>query len=293
MENLKNIIVPEFNESEIANKIQKAIESDLNLEKETLLKLILSLIDLTSLNATDTDKHIAELCKKVLTLKKKYDLNIGAVCTYPNFSKTASTCLNPLNINVASVATGFPSGQTSLNIKKEEIEWAINEGANEIDVVISRGELLAGNYQKVYDEIVAFKEVCNGKAHLKVILETGELKTHSNIKVASDIAIMAGADFIKTSTGKISIGATYDAVYIMLLAIKEHYDKTGVLIGIKPSGGISDVETASNYIKIVNSVLGEKWLTNTLFRFGASSLANNVLNELADIYTKIDLKNYF
>jgi deoxyribose-phosphate aldolase len=261
--------------------------------QKELLSLILNLIDLTSLEGADTTAKIEEMCNKVLALEKYNTIpNVAAICVYPTFAKLVSTKLKDTKINTACVAGAFPSGQSSLTIKLQEIEWAICEGATEIDMVISRGKLLEGNYQEVYDEIVAIKKCC-GDVHLKVIIESGELQNTKNIRIASDMAMYAGADFIKTSTGKISEGATYQSVYIMLNAIKDFYTITGKKIGMKPAGGIADVETANNYLKLINQTVGKDWFDNHLFRFGASRLANNVLNELSVIVNEPQLQNHF
>ncbi len=261
--------------------------------QKELQSLIFNLIDLTSLEGADTTAKIEGMCNKVLALEKYNTIpNVAAICVYPTFAKLVSTKLKDTKINTACVAGSFPSGQSSLAIKLQEIEWAINEGATEIDTVISRGKLLEGNYQEVFEEIVAIKKCC-GKIHLKVIIESGELQNAKNIRIASDLAMYAGADFIKTSTGKISEGATYQSVYIMLSAIKDFYTITGKKIGMKPAGGIADVETAHNYLKIINHTVGKDWFNNHLFRFGASRLANNVLNELSVIVNEPQLKNHF
>lgn len=261
--------------------------------QKELLSLILNLIDLTSLEGADTTAKIEEMCNKVLALEKYNTIpNVAAICVYPTFAKLVKLKLKSTKINTACVAGAFPSGQSSLAIKLQEIDWAIKEGATEIDMVISRGKLLEGKYQEVYDEIVAIKKCC-GEIHLKVIIESGELETGKNIRIASDLAMYAGADFIKTSTGKINEGATYQSVYIMLNAIRDFYSATGKRIGMKPAGGIADIETATNYLKLVENTVGKDWLNNHLFRFGASRLANNVLNELSVIVNEPNLKNHF
>ena len=220
------------------------------------------------------------MCNAVLGFETRSDIaNVAAICVYPTFAKLVSKTIKPTKVNTACVAGAFPSGQSALAIKLQEIKWAIEEGATEIDMVISRGKLLEGKYQEVFDEIVAIKKCC-GKTHLKVIIESGELQNNQNIRIASDIAMYAGADFIKTSTGKISEGATYNSVYIMLTAIKDYYAATGIKVGMKPAGGISDIATATNYLKLVENIVGKDWLSPKLFRFGASSLAKAVLNKL-------------
>jgi deoxyribose-phosphate aldolase len=212
---------------------------------------------------------------------------------YPSHVSTAKKALQGSDIQVASVATAFPSGQSNLDIKLDDTKFAVDQGADEIDMVISRGQFLAGNYQFVFDEIAAIKEAC-GKAHLKVILETGELETLDNVRKASEIAMFAGADFIKTSTGKIQPAATMQVTYVMLDAIKDFYLKTGKMIGMKPAGGISNSKLALHYLVMLNEVLGEKWMNKNYFRFGASSLANDVLMQLVKAETGIYQSiNYF
>lgn len=257
------------------------------------LQLIFSLLDLTSLEGADTHAKIEGMCKKVLELEQHISFaNIAAICVYPTFAELVSEKLKGSDIHTACVAGAFPSGQSSIEVKIKEVEWAIQQGATEIDMVISRGKLLEGNYQAVFDEIVAIKKCCES-THLKVIIESGELETPKNIRIASDLAMYAGADFIKTSTGKISVGATYQSAYVMLTAIHDFYLATGKKIGMKPAGGIADVETAVNYLKLVEQVVGKEWLNNSLFRFGASRLANNVLNELSVLLAQPQLKHYF
>jgi deoxyribose-phosphate aldolase len=262
-------------------------------EDEQLLQLLLSLLDLTSLEGADTNQKISAMTDKVVGLEKYTDINnVAAICVYPTFAQLVSKKLKNTTVNTACVAGAFPSGQSNLAVKLQEIAWAVEQGATEIDMVISRGKLLEGNYQEVFDEIVAIKKCC-GAIHLKVIIESGELKNNLNIRIASDLAMYAGADFIKTSTGKISEGATYNSVYIMLQAINDFYKTTGIKVGMKPAGGIADIDTAVNYLKLVEQTVGTEWLNNHLFRFGASRLANNVLNELAQKLNKPELQNYF
>jgi deoxyribose-phosphate aldolase len=240
-------------------------------------KLILSLIDLTTLEGTDTTQKVETLCDQVLNLEKSNEkINVAAICVYPNFAKIVASKLKNTTIKTACVAGGFPSGQTDIEIKLKEVKWAIQEGATEIDMVISRGKLLEGKYQEVFDEIVAIKNCC-GNTHLKVIIESGELKTSKNIRIASDLAMYAGADFIKTSTGKISEGATYQSVYIMLNAIKDFYQAKNIKIGMKAAGGIRDIPSAINYLKLVENTVGKEWISPSLFRFGASQLLQEVL----------------
>ena len=245
------------------------------------LEKVLSMIDLTTLEGMDTPGKVRQLCYKAQHLHDSYPglPQVAAVCVYPTLVRTAREALGNSPINVAAVATYFPSGQSSHQVKIDDTKFAVDEGANEIDMVISRGRFLAGDYNFVYDEIAAVKEAC-GKAHLKVILEVGELDTYDDVRLASDLAIAAGADFIKTSTGKIPGAATIPVTLVMLYAIRDHYLRTGKRIGMKPAGGISNSKLALHYLVMVKETLGADWLTPGLFRFGASSLANDVLMQL-------------
>lgn len=249
--------------------------------KKQGLLMALNMIDLTTLEGKDTPGKVKQMCYKAMHLHDVHqDLpTVAAVCVYPSMVKIAKNEVRNSNVKVASVSTAFPSGQAPMEVKLRDTKFAVSEGADEIDMVISRGKFLMGEYNFVYDEIAAIKEAC-GKARLKVILETGELATLDNVRRASDIAIMAGADFIKTSTGKIQPAATMQVTYTMLMAIKDHYDRTGVMIGMKPAGGISTAKQALHYLVMVNETLGSKWLTNEWFRFGASSLANDLLMQI-------------
>ncbi len=245
------------------------------------LKMVLNMIDLTTLEGMDTEGKVKQLCYKARHLHDAVDgiPCVAAVCVYPNFVGLAKASLAQSGINVASVATAFPSGNSSLDIKLTDVKMAVDQGADEIDMVISRGRLHRGDYQYVYDEIAAVKEAC-GSARLKTILETGELGTLDNVRLASDIAIAAGADFIKTSTGKIQPAATLPVTLVMLEAIRDHHVKTGQMIGMKPAGGISKAKLALHYLIMVKETLGVQWLNNKWFRFGASSLANDVLMQI-------------
>jgi deoxyribose-phosphate aldolase len=249
--------------------------------KKQGLRMALNMIDLTTLEGKDTPGKVKQMCYKAMHLHDvQQDLpTVAAVCVYPSMVKIAKNEVKNSNVKVASVSTAFPSGQAPMDVKLRDTKFAVSEGADEIDMVISRGKFLMGEYNFVYDEIAAIKEAC-GKARLKVILETGELATLDNVRRASDIAIMAGADFIKTSTGKVQPAATMQVTYTMLMAIKDHYDRTGVMIGMKPAGGISTAKQALHYLVMVNETLGSKWLTNEWFRFGASSLANDLLMQI-------------
>ena len=249
--------------------------------KKQGLLMALNMIDLTTLEGKDTPGKVKQMCYKAMHL---HDVQAGlpsvaAVCVYPSMVKIAKNEVKNSNVKVASVSTAFPSGQAPLEVKLRDTKFAVSEGADEIDMVISRGKFLMGEYNFVHDEIAAIKEAC-GNARLKVILETGELATLDNVRRASDIAIHAGADFIKTSTGKIQPAATMQVTYTMLMAIKDHYDRTGIMIGMKPAGGISTAKLALHYLVMVNETLGSKWLTNEWFRFGASSLANDLLMQI-------------
>ena len=259
------------------------------------LKLALSMIDLTTLEGKDTPGKVKQLCYKAMHLNDRMKglPTVAAVCVYPTYVQLAKKELKDSGINVASVATAFPSGQSSLKTKLSDTLFAVEQGADEIDMVISRGEFLAGNYNFVFDEIASIKEAC-GSAHLKVILETGELDTLDNVRKASELAMHAGADFIKTSTGKIQPAAPLPVTYVMLDAIKDFYLTTGRMIGMKPAGGISNSKTALQYLVMLNEVLGEKWMNKNYFRFGASSLANDLLMQLAKSETGYyQSSNYF
>ncbi len=259
------------------------------------LKLALSMIDLTTLEGKDTPGKVQQLCYKAMHPHDSLPNipTVAAICVYPSHVKIAKRALQGSDIQVASVATAFPSGQSNLEAKLIDTKFAVSEGADEIDMVISRGQFLSGNYQYVFDEISSIKEAC-GKAHLKVILETGELDTLDNVRKASELAMHAGADFIKTSTGKIQPAATLQVTYVMLDAIKDFYLKTGKMIGMKPAGGISTSKIALQYLVMLNEVLGEKWMNKNYFRFGASSLANDILMQLVKTETGIyQSMNYF
>ncbi len=245
------------------------------------LKMALSMIDLTTLEGKDSPGKVKQLCYKASHLHDQFpDLPpVAAICVYPPMVPIAKKALEGTSINIASVATAFPSGMTTMENKLDEVRQVVDDGANEVDMVISRGKFLRGEYDFVADEISQVKEAC-GPAHLKVILETGELVTLDNVRLASDIAMNAGADFIKTSTGKVSPAATPPVVLIMLEAIRDHYKKTGNKIGMKPAGGIGKAKQAIQYLVMVRETLGKDWLTPDLFRFGASSLANDVIMQI-------------
>ena len=259
-----------------------------NESKRQGLDLVLSMIDLTTLEGKDTPGKVKQMCYKAHHLHDSHPNlpAVAAVCVFPSMVKTAKTALLGTSVKVASVSTAFPSGQSTRAVKLADTKFAVDEGADEIDMVISRGKFLAGEYNFVFDEIAAIKEAC-GKARLKVILETGELCTLDSVRKASDIAIYAGADFIKTSTGKIQPAATMQVTYTMLMAIKDYYDSTGIMIGMKPAGGISTSKLALHNLVMVKEILGNNWLNNDWFRFGASSLANDVLMQIMKLETGV------
>ncbi|MEP7014255.1 MAG: deoxyribose-phosphate aldolase [Verrucomicrobiota bacterium] len=245
------------------------------------LKLAISMMDLTTLEGKDTPGKIAFLCRKAMQpLDPRYEVPpCAAVCVYPNLVRVAKKFLGVSKVKVASVATAFPTGLMPLKLKIAEVRSAARDGADEIDMVIDRGVFLTGDYDRIFDEIAATKEAC-GQAHLKVILETGELQTYDNVRLASEIAMRAGADFIKTSTGKISPAATMPVTLVMLDAIRDHFYQTGVRIGMKPAGGIRTAKQALAYLVMLKETLGDDWLTPDLFRFGASTLVNDVLMQV-------------
>lgn len=280
-------------EDRIARITKRSLKSE---SKFAGLKMVLSMIDLTTLEGMDTDKKVQQLCYKATHIHNELpDLpNVAAVCVYPTMVKTASNALKDFDVKVASVATAFPSGSSSLKIKIQETKEAIFNGADEVDMVISRGKFHSGEYNYVFDEIATIKETCGSDVRLKVILETGELGDYDHIRFASEIAINAGADFIKTSTGKIKPAATLPITLVMLEAIKDHYYNTGIMVGMKPAGGISNSKLALQYLLLVKETLGDLWLDNHWFRFGASSLANDVLMQILKLKTGYyQSNNYF
>lgn len=273
---------------EVVDAVKKIIDEKADLNNTIdVKKLLFNCIDLTTLKCTDSDESVLKFTEKVNEFEDKYpDLpNVAAICVYPNFAKIVSESLEVESVGIACVSGGFPSSQTFQEIKVAETAMAIHDGASEIDIVLSVGKFLSGDYEGVCDEIEELKSVCGDK-HLKVILETGALKTAENIKKASILSIYSGADFIKTSTGKESPAATPEAAYVMCNTIKEYYAKTGNKIGFKPAGGINTVNDAIIYYTIVKEVLGEEWLTNELFRLGTSRLANLLLSEITGEDTK-------
>jgi deoxyribose-phosphate aldolase len=245
------------------------------------LQLAVRMMDLTTLEGKDTAGKVRQMCRKAIAPLDR-DPAIGpcaAVCVYPNLVPAAKQALAGSAVKIASVATAFPSGQSPLDVKLADVRHAVELGADEIDMVIDRGAMLAGDYAKVFDEIAATKEAC-GAAHLKVILETGELGSYDVVRKASEIGIAAGGDFIKTSTGKVQPAATPAVTLVMLEAIRDHYHATGRRIGMKPAGGVRTAKQALHYLVLVKETLGDAWLTPDLFRFGASALLNDVLMQI-------------
>jgi deoxyribose-phosphate aldolase len=238
----------------------------------------ITMVDLTTLEGADTAGKVKSLCAKARRPDPdRPDVpQVAAVCVYPDMVATAAEALRGSGINIASVATAFPSGRSSLRIKIADTEFAIEQGATEVDMVIDRGAFLSGHYGQVFDEIATIKQAC-GDTHLKVILETGELATYDNVRRASWLALLAGGDFIKTSTGKVSPAATLPVTHVMLQAVHDWHETTGELRGVKPAGGIRTTKDAIRYLVAVHEVAGEQWLTPDLFRFGASSLLNDLL----------------
>ena len=268
---------------------KRSIKKD---SKLAALYLAMSMCDLTTLEGADTPGKVMQMCAKARypvppdligpALQKKSlppIPSVAAVCVYPSMVPVARKALEGTNIGIASVATAFPSGQAPLEVKVEDTRFAVEQGASEIDMVINRGAFLSGRYQQVYDEIVEIKRAC-GEAHLKVILETGELGSYDRVRLASDIAMEAGADFIKTSTGKVTPAATLPVTLVMLQAIADFYKRTGKKIGMKPAGGIRTAKQAIHYLCMVNETLGAEWLTPEMFRFGASALVNDLLKQI-------------
>lgn len=265
-------------EERVSRFTKRSIKS---ASKIDALKMAISMMDLTTLDAKDTPGKVRQLCNKAIRPDDAMlDIpSAAAVCVYPNMVSVAKEALHGTKIQVAAVATAFPSGMSTRDIKIRETKFAVSEGADEIDMVISRGKFLAGEFSFVFDEIAAVKEAC-GKAHLKVILETGELGTLDRVRQASDLAMHAGADFIKTSTGKVQPAATLPVTLVMLEAIRDFYFNHGKMIGMKPAGGISTAKLALQYMVMVHETLGDAWLSPEYFRFGASSLANDLLMQI-------------
>ncbi len=287
--------IPDFSQSPRIDKVgveervsrfqKRSIKNEAKMQG---LHMALNMIDLTTLEGKDTPGKVRQMCYKAAHLHDVHPglPTVAAVCVYPSMVSVAKKEVAGTGIKVASVSTAFPSGQAPLEIKLTDTKFAVDNGADEIDMVISRGKFLSGEYNFVFDEIAAIKEAC-GKARLKVILETGELVTLDNVRRASDIAMYAGADFIKTSTGKIKPAATMQVTCTMLEAIRDFKMKTGIQVGMKPAGGISNSKLALHNLVMVNEVLGSDWLSNEWFRFGASSLANDVLMQIMKAETGV------
>ena len=263
---------------QVAALIEKKVPEN---NTEEVRKFLFNCIDLTTLNTTDSDESVMRFTEKVNRFDDEFpDLkNVAAICVYPNFAQVVKDTLEVEGINIACVSGGFPSSQTFTEVKIAETAMALADGADEIDIVIPVGAFLSSDYETMCEEIMELKETCK-EHHLKVILETGALKTASNIKKASILSMYSGADFIKTSTGKQQPAATPEAAYVMCQAIKEYYEQTGNKVGFKPAGGINTVNDALIYYTIVKEVLGKEWLSNELFRLGTSRLANLLLSEI-------------
>jgi len=271
-----------LNDADIKAQVATLIEKKLPANNtEEVKKLLFNCIDLTTLNSSDSDESVMKFTERVNKFDEEFPelKNVAAICVYPNFAQVVKDTLEVENVNIACVSGGFPSSQTFIEVKIAETAMAIMEGADEIDIVISVGKFLSGDYETMCEEIQEIKDTCKDK-HLKVILETGALDNASNIKKASILSIYSGADFIKTSTGKQQPAATPEAALVMCQAIKEYYDETGSKIGFKPAGGINSVNDALVYYTIVKETLGEEWLNNKLFRLGTSRLANLLLSEI-------------
>jgi deoxyribose-phosphate aldolase len=285
----------DVNEQAVKTAVTAIIEKSKQYKDVETLKLLFNLIDLTSLNGSDTRSKIADMAQKVSWFPKTFPHmpNVAAICVYPALVPVVKENLTISGIGIASVGAGFPASQTFLDVKTLECKRAVVEGATEVDTVITLGEFFEGNYQHIYNEVHAEKEVIED-AHLKVILESGSLRSMKEIRIASLIAMEAGTDFIKTSTGKTEPAATPEAAYIMCQAIKDYKAATGRMVGFKPAGGIVTPEDALVYYAIVKVVLGQEWLNNHWFRLGASKLANNLLTEISKMTTgKTDPVLYF
>lgn len=265
----------------IEKKLAKILSDNTAHPSVEVLHKIFSFIDLTTLNTDDNDEVALKFCNKLNSFSDSFPgiPSVAAICVYPTLVETVRKNLKAKNINIAAVGAGFPSSQTFLSVKMAECELLVSKGADEIDIVISVGIFLAGQHQRISDEINLIKSTI-GDVHLKVILETGLLKSAKNIRLASLMAMEAGADFIKTSTGKLNPAATPEAVYSMANAIKDYYQSTGRKVGLKPAGGIASVEDAMVYYSIISAILGKEWISSDLFRIGASRLANNTLSAI-------------
>ena len=270
-------------DSKVAEAVKKIIDEHFDENNnQDVYKFLFNTIDLTTLKSTDSPQSVAAFTERVNAFDEEYPelKNVAAICVYPNFAQVVRTVLDVSDVEVACVSGGFPSSQTFI-----EVKLAVDGGADEIDIVLNVGNFLDGDYEEVCDEISELKEACRD-ARLKVILETGALKTAANIKAASVLSLYSGADFLKTSTGKEYEGASLHAAYVMCQAIKEYHEATGRMVGFKAAGGVSTTADAVKYYTIVKEVLGEEWLTNEYFRLGASRLANNLLSDILGRETK-------
>lgn len=274
----------ELVKAEVARIIADELEAN---RTPQVLKKIFNCIDLTTLNATDSPQSVARFTERVNDFENEHgDLpNVAAICVYPCFTQVVRTVLDVTEVNIAAVSAGFPSSQTFPEVKVAETALAVEGGADEIDIVLNLGNFLDDDWEEVCDEITEIKHSCRD-AHLKVILETGALKTAERIRAASILAMYCDADFIKTSTGKGYPGASLEAAYVMCQCIKEYYEQTGRKVGFKPAGGVSTTDEALGYYTIVKHILGEEWLDNEYFRIGASRLANNLLSDILGTETK-------
>ncbi len=272
----------------VKSAVEKIIADHLSENmNEEVYKFLFNCIDLTTLRSTDSPRSVAEFTERVNAFDNEHPemKNVAAICVYPNFAQVVRTVLEVSDVDIACVSGCFPSSQSFIEVKIAETALAVEGGADEIDIVLNLGNFLDGDYEEVCDEISEQKHSCRD-ACLKVILETGALKTAENIKAASVLAMYSGADFIKTSTGKEYPGASLEAAYVMCNCIKEYYEKTGRMVGFKPAGGVRTPEEAVSYYCIVKEILGEQWLTNEYFRIGASGLANNLLSAIWGTETK-------
>lgn len=272
----------------VKNAVEEILAKHLEENKtQEVYKFLFNTIDLTTLNATDSPQSVARFVERVNAFDEEHPelKNVAAICVYPNFAQVVRTVLDVSDVEIACVSGCFPASQSFVEVKIAETALAIDGGADEIDIVFNLGNYLDGDYEEVCDEIAELKATCRD-ARLKVILETGALKTAAHIKAASILSLYSGADFLKTSTGKGYPGASLEAAYVMAQCIKEYYDKTGTMVGFKAAGGIATTLDAVAYYTIIKEVLGEKWLTNEYFRIGASRLANNLLSDILGVETK-------
>ena len=273
-----------FVKAEVERILDKNLKESMNAD---IYKFLFNCIDLTTLRATDSPRSVADFTERVNAFEEEHPemKNVAAICVYPNFAQVVRAVLEVSSVDIACVAGGFPSSQTFPEVKVAEVALAVEGGADEIDIVLNVGYFLDGDYEGLCDEIAEIKHSCRD-ARLKVILESGALKTAENIRNAAILSMYSGADFIKTSTGKEYPGADLQAAYVMCQCIKEYFEKTGRMVGFKPAGGVRTPEDAVGYYCIVREVLGEKWLTNEFFRLGASGLANNLLTAITGTETK-------